>query len=155
MKNFRRGPDAELLAQRGLTVITWASRGMVTKTGMLFSCSVIFQGRILPGRMVELSLQLSTSVQPINSDSCMNQDDFLVMVLGQWRFWAISGDGDPADGFARERLALDPWRPSQQKTLGWTDLPFSQRGCVTFRASSPGSCGHCFPMLLDPVLLLS
>lgn len=85
----------------------------------------------------------------------MSQDDFLGTVLGQRHFWAISGGGNPADGFARERLALDPWQPSQQKMLDWTERPFSQHGCATFRASSLGSCGRRFPMLLDPVLRLT
>lgn len=94
-------------------------------------------------------------MQPISSESSRSQDDFLVTVLDQRHFWAVSGGGDPADGFAREKLALDPWVLSQQKMPGWTELPFSQRGCATFCVSSPGSCGSRFPMLLDPVLLFA
>lgn len=38
---------------------------------------------------------------------------------------------------------------------GLRESPSSQPGRTTFCASSPGSFGHRFPMLLDPVLLLT
>lgn len=66
----------------------------------------------------------------------------------------LLGGRGPVHGFDRERLTSDPWCPSRQRMLGWTELLFSQHGRATFCASSPGSCGHRFPMLLDPVLLL-
>lgn len=57
-------------------------------------------------------------------------------------------------GWAGRCCPQIPLCPESAEHVGWTELPFSQRGLTSFCASSPGSCGHHFPMLLDPALLL-
>lgn len=63
------------------------------------------------------------------------------------RFW-----GWPSWPWVRQAEAGIGLLVSESATTGLQELPFSQPGRATFCASSPGSCGHRFPMLLDPVL---
>lgn len=84
-------------------------------------------------------------MQPISSELYRSQNDFLVMVLVQRHFWAISGGGDPADGFVVERLALGLRVLSQQKTPGPPELPFSQHACATSVLLPPGAVAIAFP----------
>lgn len=112
------------------------------KHGPDFSDSVLFQGRILSEGIVKVIASIPLKEQPIDSDSCLRQDDSL------WWCWA-RGIWGPFLGVAHwfdwERLPSDRWCLSPQRMPGWTELPFSQRGCVTSVRLPQGAVAMAFP----------